>query len=90
MDEIMALGGAGIGAGIGAGAAIMALVGVLRTAGLPKRFAGLVTIGIATVLGTIALTSSGTALEVAVVSSILWGSAIVTTHNTIVKPVMEG
>ena len=82
MDEIPLL----VETGIGAGAALMALVGAARNAGLPKRFAGLCAIGIAPVAGTVYLVGMGLDPQQAIVAAILWGGTIVAAHKTIVKP----
>jgi hypothetical protein len=84
MNEIPLL----VETGIGAGAALMALIGAARRAGLPKRFSGLVAIVAATVVGTVYLVGTGVEPQQAVIASVLWGGTIVAAHKTVVKPVV--
>lgn len=86
--------------GLPAGAVIMILVALLERANfVPNRFAGLVAIAIATVLGTIGLylamppatatTNLWMTLGTDFLKSFVWGCMIVIAHSSIVDPLKD-
>lgn len=72
--------------GLPAGLLIIVLVGALKQVGLPKRYAGLAAIVLATTLGTAVLLEAGQTPFSAIVKGVTWGLAIVATRQTVVEP----
>lgn len=75
--------------GLPAGLLMIALIEALKSAGLPRRYAGITAIVLASLLGTLVLLEAGRPPATALATAAAWALSIVAVRQSVIAPVQK-